>query len=169
VFAALAGNATPASAVAELLAAEREAGMTTSGYYQGFAARVDRLCETLRTLLASIKADGSTIAAYGAAAKGATLCNYAGIGTETIDFVVDRNVHKQGRYMPGVHVPIVDPAALLAEINLVLAAGQLSAATLATLASALDSIAAGTDAGKLNRIYAALTLVLASPEYLVQK
>jgi uncharacterized protein (DUF1800 family) len=62
-----------------------------------------------------------------------------------------------------------DSRALLAEINLVLAANQLSAATLATLASALDSIAAGSDSGKFNRIYAALTLVLASPDYIVQK
>jgi uncharacterized protein (DUF1800 family) len=67
-------------------------------------------------------------------------------------------------------VPLAsDSRALLAEINLVLAAGQLSATTLATLAPALDSIAAATDSGKLNRIYAALTLVLASPEYIVQK
>ncbi|MBC7469742.1 MAG: DUF1800 domain-containing protein [Ramlibacter sp.] len=62
-----------------------------------------------------------------------------------------------------------DSRALLAEVNLVLAANQLSAATLAMLASALDSIAAVSDSGKLNRIYAALTLVLASPEYIVQK
>jgi len=62
-----------------------------------------------------------------------------------------------------------DSRALLDEVNLVLAAGQLSAATLAALASALDSIAATTDSGKLNRIYAALTLVLAAPEYIVQK
>jgi uncharacterized protein (DUF1800 family) len=60
-------------------------------------------------------------------------------------------------------------AALLDEINLVLAAGQLSAATLATLKSALDTISAATDAGKSNRVYAALTLVLAAPEYIVQK
>jgi uncharacterized protein (DUF1800 family) len=62
-----------------------------------------------------------------------------------------------------------DSRALLAEINLVLAANQLSATTLSTLAAALDSIAAGSDSGKLNRIWAALTLVLASPEYIVQK
>ena len=62
-----------------------------------------------------------------------------------------------------------DPRALLAELNLVLAANQLSAATLSTLAAALESIAAGSDSGKLNRIYAALTLVLAAPEYIVQK
>ena len=113
VFVAHAGATPPTAAVADLLAAERDAGMLTIGYYRDFAARVDRLCERLRGLLADLKGGGHTIAGYGAAAKGATLCNYAGIGPETIDFVVDRNVHKQGRYMPGVRLPIVDPAALL--------------------------------------------------------
>ncbi len=62
-----------------------------------------------------------------------------------------------------------DSGALLDEINLVLAAGELSTATLATLKAAVDTISAANDAGKLNRVYAALTLVLASPEYIVQK
>jgi hypothetical protein len=113
VFAAPTAHATPGPAVADLLAAERDAGMTEIGYYQDFAANVERLTEQLRALLGSLKTGGASIAAYGAAAKGATLLNYAGIGTETIDFVADRNVHKQGRYMPGVHLPIVDPAELL--------------------------------------------------------
>jgi uncharacterized protein (DUF1800 family) len=64
---------------------------------------------------------------------------------------------------------VTDSAALLAEINLVLAAGQLSAATLATLKTALDSIAISTSTGQLNRIYAAITLVMAAPEYIIQK
>ncbi|MBI2771867.1 MAG: DUF1800 domain-containing protein [Burkholderiales bacterium] len=64
---------------------------------------------------------------------------------------------------------VADSAALLAEINLVLAAGQVSAATLATLKTALDTISVTTDTGKNNRINAALTLMLASPEYIVQK
>jgi uncharacterized protein (DUF1800 family) len=64
---------------------------------------------------------------------------------------------------------VTDSRALLGELNLVLAAGQLPAATVATLAAALDSIPVATDAGKLNRIYAALTLVLAAPETIVQK
>ncbi len=113
VFVARPGSTPVSAAVGELLASERAVGMTVVDYYQGFAARVDRLCADLRTLLASLKAGGSTIAAYGAAAKGATLCNYADIDTETVDFVADRNVHKQGRYMPGVRIPIVDPAVLL--------------------------------------------------------
>ena len=62
-----------------------------------------------------------------------------------------------------------DSRALLAELNLVLAANQLSPTTLAMLATALDSIAAATDTGKLNRVRCALTLVLAAPEYIVQK
>ena len=67
-------------------------------------------------------------------------------------------------------VPLAtDSAALLAEINLVIAANQVSAATLATLKTALDTINVTSDAGKLNRVHAALTLVLASPEYIVQK
>jgi hypothetical protein len=62
-----------------------------------------------------------------------------------------------------------DSQGLLAELNLVLAAGQLSAATLATLKSAIDTMGTSTDTAKLNRIYAALMLVMASPEFIVQK
>jgi len=68
----------------------------------------------LRALLSDLKAGGATIAAYGAAAKGATLCNFVGIGRDLVDFVVDRNVHTQGRYMPGTHQPILAPEALFA-------------------------------------------------------
>jgi ABC-type Fe3+-hydroxamate transport system substrate-binding protein len=63
-----------------------------------------------------MKDQGSRIAAYGAAAKGATLINYVGLGRDVIDFVVDRNVHKQGKYMPGKHIPIASPEKLLAEM-----------------------------------------------------
>ena len=62
-----------------------------------------------------------------------------------------------------------DSATLLAELNVLLAAGQLSAATLAPLKTALDTIAVTTSAGQLNRLYAALTLVMAAPEYITQK
>ena len=56
---------------------------------------------------------GAKIAAYGAAAKGATLVNFFGIGKRTIDFVVDRSTYKQGRFMPGAKIPILAPSALL--------------------------------------------------------
>jgi SAM-dependent methyltransferase len=112
VYAAHAG--TPVGdAVTDLLTEEQELGMTKIDYYRDFAERVDALCDSLRSLLLGLKRDGKRIAAYGAAAKGATLLNRIEVGAETIDYVVDRNVHKQGRYMPGVRIPIVDPARLL--------------------------------------------------------
>jgi hypothetical protein len=63
--------------------------------------------------LKKIKAEGKSIAVYGASAKSTTLLNYYGIGTETLDFVVDRSTVKQGRYTPGTHLPILAPEALL--------------------------------------------------------
>jgi SAM-dependent methyltransferase len=113
VFAARAG-APVGERVQRLLANESAAGMTTIDYYRDFAARVDNLCDQLQHLLRTLRDDGKRIAAYGAAAKGATLLNRIGIGAETIDYVADRNVHKQGLYMPGAHIPIVDPARLVA-------------------------------------------------------
>ncbi|MCZ7525028.1 MAG: class I SAM-dependent methyltransferase [Acidimicrobiia bacterium] len=97
------------------LEAERSTGVTSFGYYHDFADRVARIKAELLDLLRGLRARGNRIAAYGAAAKGSTLLNYVGIGTDLLDFVVDRNVHKQGLLMPGVHVPIRDPAALLEE------------------------------------------------------
>ena len=78
-----------------------------------FARAVESLKAKLSGLLAELKQSGRRIAAYGAAAKGATLLNYIGIGRETLEFVADRNPHKQGRYLPGVHVPVVAPGRLL--------------------------------------------------------
>jgi hypothetical protein len=63
--------------------------------------------------LTNLKGKGATIAAYGAAAKGSTMINYSGVGTEFVDFVVDRNTHKQGLFMPGKHIPVLAPEALL--------------------------------------------------------
>jgi C-methyltransferase C-terminal domain/Putative zinc binding domain/Methyltransferase domain len=97
------------------LEAERETGLTSFDYYRDFGARVEGIKRTLLELLRSLKADGRSIAAYGAAAKGSTLLNYTGIDGDLIDFVVDRNVHKHGLFMPGVHLPIQGPEHLLAE------------------------------------------------------
>ena len=58
-------------------------------------------------MLNGLRAEGRTIAAYGAAAKGATMLNATGITTDLVSYVVDRNVHKHGRFMPGTHQPIV--------------------------------------------------------------
>lgn len=97
------------------LADEHEAGLDSFEYYEAFAARVAQVKHDLLELLRGLKAQGKTIAAYGAAAKGATLVNYVGIGTDLVDFVVDRNVHKHGLHMPGTHQPIKDVRALLDE------------------------------------------------------
>jgi SAM-dependent methyltransferase len=102
----------PSEAVTRYLREEQERGMLDIGYYKDFGTRVEGIRDGLLALLRDLKAQGKTIAAYGAAAKGATLVNYAGIDTALVDFVVDRNVHKQGLLMPGVHIPIVGPEAL---------------------------------------------------------
>jgi len=100
---------------ARYLDEERRAGMTSFGYYERFGTEVVEVKEQLLDLLTSLKAAGARIAAYGAAAKGSTLVNYVGMGRELIDFVVDRNVHKHGLLMPGVHLPIRPTDALLLE------------------------------------------------------
>jgi SAM-dependent methyltransferase len=101
--------AEPDPSVAALLAEERSRGLATAEFYRDFARRVTSLKEQLRALLGRLKAEGRTIAAYGAAAKGSTLLNTYGIGRETLDFVADRSTYKQGRFMPGVRIPIVPP------------------------------------------------------------
>jgi SAM-dependent methyltransferase len=102
--------------VRALLDVEARLGMGGYAYYQDFASRVRATAHALRALLADLRRNNRRLAAYGAAAKGATLLNYVGLGTETFDFVVDRNVHKHGRYMPGARLPIRDPAELLARM-----------------------------------------------------
>jgi len=98
-----------------LLAAEEAWGVNRPETYRAFATRVGALKQDLVALLRKLKAEGKTIAAYGAAAKGSTLLNHFGIGADVIDFVADRSTHKQGRWMPGVGIPIVAPEELLAK------------------------------------------------------
>ena len=100
-------NENPQPGYLALIAEEKELGLDRLDYYRDFAHRVEALKADLAGLLKKLKGEGAHIVAYGAAAKGSTLINYVGIGTELLDFVADKNVHKQGRYMPGVHVPIV--------------------------------------------------------------
>ena len=94
---------------------EAASGLTSFDYYTDFAGQVERIRVELLALLRGLRSEGKTIAAYGAAAKGSTLINFVGIGTDLIDFVVDRNPHKHGLLMPGVHIPIRPVEALLQE------------------------------------------------------
>ena len=91
-----------------LLRREAEAGVTTPAYYQGFQAAADRVKNEFHAFLIDAKRQGKSVAAYGAAAKGNTLMNYAGVRPDLLAYVVDRNPAKQGRYMPGSRIPIVD-------------------------------------------------------------
>jgi SAM-dependent methyltransferase len=113
VFLQRQGVTPPSMAVISLLAEEGTWGVTRPDRYVAFAKRVGALKEELVALLRMLKAEGKTIAAYGAAAKGSTLLNHFGIGADLIDFVADRSTHKQGRFMPGVGIPIVAPEELL--------------------------------------------------------
>ena len=107
------GEGDVKQSVRDLLQEEKSWGVDRVDVYRKFAERVVGVRTELRQLLSGLKQKGKRLAAYGAAAKGSTLLNYAGIGTETLDFVVDRSTYKQGRYMPGVHLPILPPARLL--------------------------------------------------------
>ena len=99
--------------VVELLAEEARWGVDQLAFYRNFAEQVEHLRAQLVDLLADMKRQGMTLAAYGASAKGSTLLNYFGIGGDVLDFVVDRSTVKQGRYTPGTHLPIYGPERLL--------------------------------------------------------
>jgi len=102
----------PGDRVRRLLTEEVKWDVRGEEIYQEFAQRVEGLKASLNHFLQDLKKKGRRMAAYGAAAKGSTLLNYCGIGLETLDFVVDRSTHKQGRYMPGVRLPIYPPQML---------------------------------------------------------
>ncbi|MGD1871281.1 MAG: NAD-dependent epimerase/dehydratase family protein, partial [Neomegalonema sp.] len=104
---------TPNEAVAAIRAEETAVGLGTFEYYRDFGARVRAFRDDARKLLGDLKAQGKRIAAYGAAAKGTIMLNYLGVNSKVVEYAVDRNVHKQGKLMPGVRVPIKDPSVLM--------------------------------------------------------
>ncbi|MBS0564833.1 MAG: methyltransferase domain-containing protein [Proteobacteria bacterium] len=109
VFACLAGAAHPEAApVAALRAEEHAAGLDGPDGYAGFEARVRTVRDDLMAFLRKARAEGRSVAAYGAAAKGNTLLNYCGIGTDLIAYCVDRSPAKQGKLLPGSHIPVHD-------------------------------------------------------------
>ncbi|HEV7577168.1 MAG TPA: class I SAM-dependent methyltransferase [Caldimonas sp.] len=109
------GRRDTSPAVDRVLGDEAAAGLTTSAGYEGFQARVDKVKDDFMAFLIEARRAGRKVAAYGAAAKGNTLMNYAGVRPDLIAFVVDRNPAKQGRFMPGSRIAIVDESHLRAE------------------------------------------------------
>ena len=99
--------------VAEWLKQEEDAKLFSKETYVAFAERVKAIRTDLLKLLADLRAQGKTIAGYGAPAKGNTLLNYYGIGPGTLPYLVDRNELKHGLYSPGMHIPVVPPAKIL--------------------------------------------------------
>lgn len=104
-------QATPA--VRAMLDEEEAWGVAQWEFYHRFADRVEQLKTQLNDLLRDLRTQGKRIAAYGASAKGSTLLNTFGIGRDDLEFVVDRSTYKQGRFMPGVRLPIYTPEKLL--------------------------------------------------------
>ncbi|MBL1147468.1 MAG: methyltransferase domain-containing protein [Pseudomonadota bacterium] len=98
--------------VSALLAREKAAGMQTAAYYAGFQDKADKIKNDFLEFLLFAKREGKTVAGYGAAAKGNTLLNYAGIRPDLLPFVVDMNPAKQGKFLPGSRIPILPPAAI---------------------------------------------------------
>jgi hypothetical protein len=98
---------------AAMLSREAAEGLTQLPTYAGFQARADRIKDDLLLFLIEQKRAGKRVAAYGAAAKGNTLLNYAGIKPDLLPYVCDAAAAKQGKYLPGSHIPIHPPEALL--------------------------------------------------------
>jgi SAM-dependent methyltransferase len=96
-------------AVEHVIAAEMEAGLASLQGYETFAQQVKEAKWSLMEFLIRAKREGKSVAGYGAPGKSATLLNYGGIRTDLIEYTVDRSPYKQGRYLPGTHIPIFHP------------------------------------------------------------
>jgi hypothetical protein len=95
--------------VVDLRRREAAGGITTLAYYADFAARVEETKRKLLEFLIAARRAGRRVVGYGAPGKGNTLLNYCGIRTDFLDYTVDRNPHKHGKFTPGTHIPILPP------------------------------------------------------------
>jgi hypothetical protein len=109
------GKHAVTAAVANLKLRESTLGVGTRAFYEGFQVRADRIKDDLLDFLIHAKREGKRVGAYGAAAKGNTLMNYAGVRSNLIPWVVDRNPAKAGKYMPGSRIAIVSEERLRRE------------------------------------------------------
>jgi hypothetical protein len=101
--------------VEELRMKEEAAGLTRMKTYFAFSERVQETKRKILEFLIQIKREGKRICGYGAPGKGNTLLNYCGIRTDFLDFTVDRNPYKQGKFTPGTHIPIFPPEKIMQE------------------------------------------------------
>jgi SAM-dependent methyltransferase len=99
----------PSDAAEELLERERREGLTEFATYTAFEKRPKAVKRDLLEFLIGASRAGESVVGYGAAAKATTLLNYCGIRSDLVEYVVDRSPHKQGRFLPGSHLPIHDP------------------------------------------------------------
>jgi 2-polyprenyl-3-methyl-5-hydroxy-6-metoxy-1,4-benzoquinol methylase len=99
-------------AATDLLAREAAGGFARLEHYLGFDAQVAAVKRDLLSFLIEARREGLAVVGYGAAAKGNTLLNYCGIRSDLLDYVADKSLHKQGKYLPGTHLPIVPPERL---------------------------------------------------------
>ena len=113
IYACHSAAARPATArLVELREREEQKGYRKLDTYTRFEEQVRETKRRLLKLLIELKSSGKTIVGYGAPGKGNTLLNYCGIRTDFLDFTVDRNPYKQGKFLPGTHIPILEPARL---------------------------------------------------------
>jgi SAM-dependent methyltransferase len=99
----------------EMLQREELAGLRSGAFYSDFQSKAEKVKDDFLSFLIEARRDGKKVAAYGAAAKGNTLLNFAGVRPDLLPFVVDKNPSKQGKFMPGSRIPIVDEARLQTE------------------------------------------------------
>lgn len=115
VWLASQGSADATEAVERVLAAETSAGLESLEAYQGFQQRAESAKHSLLEFLLQARHEGKTVLGYGAAAKGNTLLNYAGVRADLLPAVADRALSKQGKLLPGSHIPVISPEQLAAQ------------------------------------------------------
>ena len=101
------GDRAPTAAVTKVRGVESAAGVASAEYYRGFQSRAERIKDDLVSFLIDAKRSGKRVVGYGAAAKGNTLLNFAGVRPDLVSWVVDRNPAKTGKFLPGSRIPIV--------------------------------------------------------------
>jgi len=109
------GGRDASAAVVELMVREEQAGIKTAAFYSTLAPAAECIKHELLRFLLKAKAEGKKVVGYGAAAKGNTLLNYAGVRSDLLAWVADASPHKQGKFLPGSRIPIVEPACIVAE------------------------------------------------------